>query len=108
MSWHKNDKNNAVWYLSFLLNQIVNKRVSLSSIFLQCFVVKHWEMLAVPGSQRLSTAVFQFFFSDYKTVRSAVYKSYSYSQTIRQLLNQYSIPTIIQQWLPPPTIVQQQ
>ena len=49
MSWHKNDKNNAVWYLSFLLNkiEIVNKRVSLSSIFLQCFVMKHWEMLAV-------------------------------------------------------------
>jgi len=47
MPWHKNDKNNAVWYLSFLLNKIVNKRVSLSSIFLQCFVMKHWEMLAV-------------------------------------------------------------
>jgi len=30
---HKNDKNNTVWYLSFLLNKIVNKRVSLSSIF---------------------------------------------------------------------------
>ena len=50
MSWHKNDKNNAVWYLSFLLNKIVNKRVSLSSIFLQCFFMKHWEMLAVIDS----------------------------------------------------------
>jgi len=46
MSWHK---NNAVWYLSFLLNKIVNKRVSLSSIFSQCFVMKHWKMLAMKG-----------------------------------------------------------
>ena len=55
MSWHKNHKDNAVWYLSFLLNKIVNKRVSLSSIFLQCFVVKHWEMLAV--TEDLHTAL---------------------------------------------------
>ena len=47
MSWHKNDKNNAVWYLAFWLNKIINKRVSLTSIFLQCFVMKHWEMLPV-------------------------------------------------------------
>jgi len=33
--------------LSLLLNKIVNKRVSLSSIFLQCFIMQHWEMLAV-------------------------------------------------------------
>ena len=37
MSWHQNDKNNAIWYLSFLLNKIVNKRVSLSSIFFTMF-----------------------------------------------------------------------
>ena len=37
MSWHKN----------------VNKRVSLSFIFLQCFVMKHWEMLAVKHLQRM-------------------------------------------------------
>jgi len=33
--------------LVFLFNKIVNKRVSLSSIFLKCFVMEYWEMLAV-------------------------------------------------------------
>ena len=47
MSWQKKDNKDSVWYLSFLFNKIVNKRVSLSSIFLQCFVMKHWEMFAV-------------------------------------------------------------
>jgi len=50
MSWKKKDKRYSVWYLSFLFNKIVNKRVSLCSIFLQCFVMKHWEMLAVSGN----------------------------------------------------------
>jgi len=35
-------------FFFFWLNKIVNKRVSLSSIFLQCFVMKHSEILAVP------------------------------------------------------------
>jgi len=43
MSWQKKDKRYSGWYLSFLFNKIVNKRVSLFSIFLQCFVMKHWE-----------------------------------------------------------------
>jgi len=57
MSWHKKWENDAVWYLSFLLNKIVNKRVSLSSIFLLCFVIKHWEMLAVICPQQVCAAV---------------------------------------------------
>ena len=40
MSWHKKWGNDAVWYLSFLLNKIVNKRVSLSSIFFTMFCHK--------------------------------------------------------------------
>jgi len=38
----KNDKNDALWYLSFLSNKIVNKRVSLSFIFFTMFCHETW------------------------------------------------------------------